>query len=68
VLFDSNFVDGDNGYMTFGISGDSAQSTMVGSDVIVVYLNNGVPMIEDYSINGYSLVSIYWRSAGAGCP
>ena len=52
------YTDGDNGYMAFGISGETTRSAMGGSDVMVVYLDNGTPKIQDYSINEYSLVSI----------
>ena len=51
------FLDTDNGYMAFGLSGNEKESKMIGADVMVAFMDNGMVKLEDYTINQYSLVS-----------
>lgn len=55
-----------NEYLAFGISGSPTETSMVGSDVSVVWFDpsDSEPRAEDYHLNAYSQVKIYWGGGG----
>ncbi|XP_041477203.1 uncharacterized protein LOC121425249 [Lytechinus variegatus] len=58
--------DNDGMYSAFGISGLSTRTEMVGGDVTVTFVNNGVPMAVDYYLDSKAQCS---PQNGAGsCP
>ena len=48
-------IDGEDGYVAFGLSGADDRSSMYQADVMVAY-HKETATVVDYYLNGYSLV------------
>ena len=60
--FAESFIDG---YMSFGQSGSTTSSTMIGADVFVAFWDDGgsTAKVVDYKLSNYALVTVYIMSS-----